>query len=977
MLRAKADKRISFPSRSQFPEGTPRPKPTIALKKLKQQILKDIAKHGAPTGITFAESRRLTEGNRNPDGSCPPGEKPISNEKCAPVAPTQSKAEKVQVQFTDKTKKSYNWAGTKKQAELWFKEIKAKNAKATPAAGASAAAGKQAEKKSAEVAKKREEAQVYITSTYQPRSKELLVIITDPKDSVNYLGLQRMNKKAKGTLSKALEIWAGDFKQKKPPSVLSLVYNKILEQFGKRFKNYELKGSGLGVLGSPQLEFHFPDAKEAAAATELINKNWKYFYQRASQESFRAVRDIKGKPTAKGGFGSFLQNLTGIGASDKGEGAEFRSPSAYGKIAVEEKKQLEFSDTLAGRRYEKLSEALLDEKFDIKKAMKQWKEADFTAPSSGEYAELEALEGAKGGPSPKQIKKILQDYEKARNKSGTSAGSSGFGLDDYLYMKYGDKIAGRVLGNPATQEVAKKTGLTKRLVSGGANKVKASWKWSKDMVKFAGKQHRAIGTFGKGAKVTRGGQFASRGAQWFTRSGARLGSTAARVGGRAATSAGLSNLTSAAGASAGGIAAAIGVGAALGTGIGWAINKMISGDLEEDRKRRLVKASADPQFAEWELEVLCTGKGKFCTGITGKGAPDGWQVKCAGQRGGYEYETGEGGLGYDPGYADPGLGGFTDARDRIQVADSYDKKDMEDAIMFLSFLFKDDHNNGLVKDHFEEKEKGKSAVGKIELQDGSKLKEWESCWKKNMEPLAERTLSTSTAEVKKAYKLIQHAYGLPLVEVAFEKGEAVPGAAAATADAPAGKEAEKTPEQEKVHKLQTALIKYYGPEFQSEILDEFEKSVYGPKTKAKLSDFRVKFRSQMPRSGEIDDFVEFVDYIIKYEKVYGKDFDPSKGPEDPEAAAAAAAAKGPIPDKFTPEQITKYLVSKNLVASPTDPKIKQIIAKLIGAQNKGESLDFKKIDLVARTMLAETINTDDIYTKRLLELNKKMFKMIN
>ena len=89
--------------------------------------------------------------------------------------------------------------------------------------------------------------------------------------------------------------------------------------------------------------------------------------------------------------------------------------------------------------------------------------------------------------------------------------------------------------------------------------------------------------------------------------------------------------------------------------------------------------------------------------------------------------------------------------------------------MFLSFLFKDDHNNGLVKDHFEEKEKGKSAVGKIELQDGSKLKEWESCWKKNMEPLAERTLSASTAEVKKAYKLIQHAYGLPLVEVAFEK----------------------------------------------------------------------------------------------------------------------------------------------------------------------------------------------------------------
>ena len=70
-------------------------------------------------------------------------------------------------------------------------------------------------------------------------------------------------------------------------------------------------------------------------------------------------------------------------------------------------------------------------------------------------------------------------------------------------------------------------------------------------------------------------------------------------------------------------------------------------------------------------------------------------------------------------------------------------------------------------------------------------------------------------------------------------------------------------------------------------------------------------------------------------------------------------------------------MSKNLVASPTDPKAKQIIAKLIDAQNKGQPLDFKTINKVASTMLAEHIDAGDIYTKRLLKLNKKVFKIIN
>jgi hypothetical protein len=345
---------------------------------------------------------------------------------------------------------------------------------------------------------------------------------------------------------------------------------------------------------------------------------------------------------------------------------------------------------------------------------------------------------------------------------------------------------------------------------------------------------------------------------------------------------------------------------------------MISGDLEEDRKKRLLRAKNDPKFANYELEVLCTGKGTLCTGFTGRGAPDGWQVKCTGQRGGYEYETGEGGLGYDPGYADP-----NGPRDRIQVANSYDKKDMEDAILFLSFLFEDDKKNGYVKDHFEEEEKGKSYTGKIQLQDGSKLKTWEGCWKGTMERYAAKTLETSTDIVKKAYVTIQHAFGLPVVKIAFERGKA---AKTATALASLGgkdkkKEKEKAKNMSDVNKVQSALIKYYGKEFADEIADEYSKSVYGPKTKAKLLEFKTKYRAQMPLKPSADEFAELVDYIIEYENVYGKDFDSSRDIVDPDSAASISTVAGPAPEKFPA--------------------------------------------------------TENIYTKRLSKLNKRMFKTIN
>jgi hypothetical protein len=517
-----------------------------------------------------AETAPDTSDQRLPSGKCvTTGWIPISDKKCGPDPTVAAEKTEIDVKYK-KANKKYNWPGTVEQAKEFFLSQKSSTVAAKTVSEVPAAAEKKIEKKAADDASKKADTGIYIHTAKKGNNK-LIIIIEPPGDTIHMKKIDMVRKKYPGRFDKVKEVWLGGFKQTDPPSVLNTIYTRILKVFKKRFSNYELTYTGIGLdKTKPIMEFKFSDVAEVNTAVKLINKNWKIFYDNSATKAWRGAQHLAGK-SAKPGSGSWWQNLRAASAmSDKGSGEEFRDPRYFGKndprntgterrMPVEENKQLKFGDTISGKRNKKLSESLLNEKKEAweRAALKFWRDSqkDRRSSDDDEFAELDELErpARQGKISSRQAKAMIKKYEKDRKAAG-----DGFGLDDWAYLHYGSKTATQIFGNPAVKQAAKKTGVTRTLATAGADKIKATWTYSKNFVRFAGKQHRAIGTFGQGARLTKAGEYTSRGVQWFTRGGgARLGSTAGQIGARTATSAGLSNLTHVAGASAGQIVAAV------------------------------------------------------------------------------------------------------------------------------------------------------------------------------------------------------------------------------------------------------------------------------------------------------------------------------------------------------------------------------------------------------------------------------------
>jgi len=868
------------------------------IEKIKKQALKDIAAHGPPVGITFAESQKRTKGKilNELGGLLEQEAPPMPGYVRDPVTgvwgePAKSegprpKIQKITVRYKDKTTNTFNWPGTKQEAEQFFINLKAPAASAlsTPdgqqalaKAKSVVAAKTQSPQPTAASAKADKKAAFVEDSTerepvqadYDEKTGLLAVRILNADDHRYWKlgGIKKLSPNAKKYFLGGPES-KGSFINR---FVMQLVKGgkDLKTSWGEPSSKFYQDMTGVEWIGFWQIGKGDDPNAVATAKRRLadIEKNGKNEYTYIYRQTHFAAQEIKG-----GGVGDLWKKMMGTGVEAApwtfggtvpnrfaGSGyARGTGRIALGSDVIDETNLFDFEDNLVGQRNEKLNKELMkvDERVTDRSRRRQDQDLD------DEYADDEDEQYGR-----EQYQKDRVGYKREmRKREAEGKSTSGFTFGDYLMYVYGTEKAAGIL-KTGFRGLGRGAAATGRGALAGT---KATYRYGTELAKFAAKQHRAVGTFGKGVRLTKAGNYVARGSQWFTPKGARLGSAAGRVGARSATSAGLTNLTNAAGASAGQVAGAVAVGAVVGYAIGYSINKIISGDLQKDRKRRLTKARADIKFAEHEMEVFCTGGGYFC----GKDAPDGWQVKCSGQRGGYKYEVAVKGTGYDAGYYDPWLG-----KDREQTANSFERKDIEDAIVFLGLLYSDDYKNGLVLDHFEEAGKNK-ADGVIKLKSESKLLKWKECYKSTIEPYAETTLKRegTSKELKDAYKFIQHAFGLKVVDIEFKKGKKKKGlesrlAALLGTDAEAedDKAKKEEAEKEKIKKVQEALVEFFGPESDvaKNMQDELKTGTYGINTRTAFMYFRRGYADKNIPTGK-----RAINKLPKYirEKIVEKEY---------------------------------------------------------------------------------------------------------
>ena len=461
--------------------------------------------------------------------------------------------------------------------------------------------------------------------------------------------------------------------------------------------------------------------------------------------------------------------IKGGGFRDIFKGTAFGDPAGkddWTKIPVEESNLLEFEKTLQGLKHENLYKRLMPHRKTINEQ---------TGIDWGEIKQAASTGGNRTNLSPQQMTQMIKAYESAR-EAGAANASGGF--SSFLQNMLGSAVVGRIMSSSAgSTAAAASPGLWASVASG----------------------------LGTAAVATAKGTVAALGGNVSTILGGSVaGSTVGAGGGLAVVGAGVA------------------VAAAIGAAAGYGINHFfLSAGTEEDRQDRLKMAMGNPALADAAMEVYCKGTGMLC----GDDAPDGWQVDCKNEMGGYAMDA-PGGMGLRGGYTDP-----WGTKDLEQKAGSFSKQDVQDSLIFLGVLFDADQKAGRMKEVSIKKGEegyieGKEVV-RLQLAEGSLLAKWEGCYKTNFNPYAQKALS---GKLRKSYESIQYAFGLPIIKL----GEAEKATQAAAAKA-------SGPDPKRVKKVQEALVEFFGESLGIKMGKEFGTGHYGPVTQAAMKEFKSMF----------------------------------------------------------------------------------------------------------------------------------------